>query len=313
LETPGGFLTIPKDIIAVSDEELIIKMSTKTDVSGVKLCEVNTNRAVSVPMTLALAPIAASPPSAAPKSADILEYDIYRGIEVVPSALWFQAVVDDSGTAVGGKPNMTLNKIEAKVYGNNTYAVKATPKNFSDIADKSREMREAIGILASKNIILGTSPDTFAPDDNITRAEIAALIVRILSKLNPNEDGKFIDVKNTDWFFGSVGSAKKYNIINGTSPTTFSPLANIQKDQIVAMAARTLRSEMNYRDPIDVEAYLSGYKDRNALPTWGLTDFALAARENLVIERTDGLFAPLDAMTRGDAAITLYRMFLKIW
>ena len=36
-------------------------------------------------------------------------------------------------------------------------------------------------------------------------------------------------------------------------------------------------------------------------------------RENLVVRRTDGMFNGRATMTRGDAAIILYRMFMKIW
>ena len=58
----------------------------------------------------------------------------------------------------------------------------------------TQEMQDAIKLLASKGVINGTSATTFAPNDPISRAEIAALTIRMLDKLDPNEDGGFSDV-----------------------------------------------------------------------------------------------------------------------
>ena len=225
----------------------------------------------------------------------------------------YQAVFRSNGEAVGGKYNPITKKIETRIRYSDTYTVKENKKNFGDIAEKSEVMREAINILASKGIINGTSVMAFSPDLPITRAEIAAMIVRTLSKLDVNSDGNFDDVKKNDWFFGAVGSAKSYGIIQGTSIKTFEPRAQIKKEQIIAIAARTLRSEMKWKTPVDTDKYLNKFTDKGDLPGWGINDFALASMADLIILRTDGKFDPAEYMTRGDAAIILYRLFMKIW
>jgi hypothetical protein len=120
-------------------------------------------------------------------------------------------------------------------------------------------MQEAINVLASKGIINGTTSTTFNPDGRITRAEIAALIVRTLSLLDPNADGGFTDVRRSDWYFGAVGSALRHGIVYGFSSTTFAPERTIQKDQLVAICARTLYRTMGYRYPADVNRILGAY------------------------------------------------------
>ncbi|MCL2105432.1 MAG: S-layer homology domain-containing protein, partial [Kiritimatiellaeota bacterium] len=225
----------------------------------------------------------------------------------------FQAVMNSRGDAVGGKYNPITSRIEARIRASDTYSVRNNRKDFTDISGKSREMQDAIAVLASKGIIAGTTETTFSPDASITRAEIAALIVRTLAKVDPDADGGFEDVRRSDWFFGAVGSASRHGIVNGTSPTEFAPRSNIQKDQIVAMCARTLRSEMGYRAPPDVAGALRAYADSGSIAQWGHEDIALATRENLVVRRADGMFNGRATMTRGDAAIVLYRMFMKIW
>ena len=225
----------------------------------------------------------------------------------------YVAVFDEGGQVKGGKYNPAIDKVEARINTSGTYTTKENRKDFSDIQSKSAEMQEAIKILAAKGIISGASPTEFSPDAPITRAEIAALITRTLSKLDANADGGFSDVKSNEWFFGAAGSAKRHGIMAGTAETVFSPNVNIPKDQIVAVAARVLKTEQGYRVPNDSVAYLAKYSDNTAIADWAKSDVALATKLNLVVQRTDGSFSPATTMTRGDAAIILYRMFMKIW
>jgi arabinogalactan endo-1,4-beta-galactosidase len=184
----------------------------------------------------------------------------------------YQAVTNSKDEAVGGKYNPVTKKLDVKIGASDKYTVKENKKDFTDITNKSKEMQEAIKVLASKGIINGTSTTTFAPDSPITRAEIAALITRTLAKYDANADGGFSDVKRSDWYFGAAGSASRYGIMNGTSPTTFAPRVNIPKDQIVAVAARVLRNEMRYKDPSNVNGVLDIYSDASSIATWGRTD-----------------------------------------
>ena len=225
----------------------------------------------------------------------------------------YTAVFDEGGYVKGGKYNPAIDKVEARINTSGTYTTKENRKDFSDIQSKSAEMQEAIRVLSSKGIINGTSETAFSPDSPITRAQIAMLITKTLSKLDANANGGFSDVKSSDWFYGAAGSAKNHGIMSGTSATTFAPNVNIPKDQIVAVSARVLRNEMKYNNPTGVDAVLNKYSDKSAIPDWAKTDVALATQLNLVVYRTDGDFSPSGTMTRGDAAVILYRMFMKIW
>lgn len=225
----------------------------------------------------------------------------------------FQAVFNKKGEVIGGKYNPITKTIDVKINKADTYAVKVNKVDFSDIQGKTNEMKEAIRILASKGIINGVGKGKFNPNGTITRAEIATLLVKTLSKYDPSADGKFKDVLAKDWYFGAVGSAKQHGLMNGTSPTTFAPRDNITKDQIVAVSARVLKTEMKYKVPTDIQSILRIYKDAAKIAKWAEADVALATRENLVVKRYDETFVPLNTMTRGDVAVILYRLFKKLW
>lgn len=226
----------------------------------------------------------------------------------------YKAVLNENNEAVGGKYDPVAKELSAKINESGVYSVSENEKNFTDIKNKSAEMQVAIKLLASKGIISGTSEQEFSPDSSISRAEVAAIILRTISKLDPNADSGFVDVQKTDWFYGVAGSSKNAGIITGYEDNTFRGKVVIPKVQIVSVAARVLKEEMAYKDISNAETILSGaYTDSAAIAQWARGDVALATDANMVIRRTDNQFVGIDNMTRGDAAIILKRLFDKLW
>ncbi len=226
----------------------------------------------------------------------------------------YKAVLNENNEAVGGKYDPVAKELSAKINESGVYSVAENEKNFTDIKNKSAEMQAAIKLLASKGIISGTSEQEFSPDSSISRAEVAAIILRTISKLDPNADSGFVDVQKTDWFYGVAGSSKNAGIITGYEDNTFRGKVVIPKVQIVSVAARVLKEEMAYKDISNAETILSGaYTDSAAIAQWARGDVALATDANMVIRRTDNQFVGTDKLTRGDAAIILKRLFDKIW
>ena len=223
----------------------------------------------------------------------------------------YQTVVNATGTATSSKFNPATTNIDGKVNSSGTYTVATNEVNFTDITNKSVEMQKAIKYLASKGIISGTGGTNYSPDASISRAEIAALLVRALGKLNSSATNSFTDVKSSDWYYTAAGSSQKAGYISGFEDNTFRGTNPINKEQIVAVSARVLISDMKYKTPSNTASYLSKYSDTVA--SWAQPQVALATKENLVVYRTDGTFSGAKNMTRGDAAIIIYRLFQKIW
>lgn len=224
----------------------------------------------------------------------------------------YMAVVDENGNPVGGKYNPMTDCIEAKITESGVYSVVYNEKDYEDIKNKSEEMRSAIKKLASVGVIEGTSETEFSPDDSISRAELAALVLRVMDKLDPNADGGFVDVTRTNWYFGTAGSAKNNGIMSGYEDNTFRADNVITRDQILAISARVLKNEMRYITPQNVNEYLT-YTDSVSIPEWARNDIALATMADLVVRSTDNKFNSTSGMTRGDAAIVVMKLFEKLW
>lgn len=224
----------------------------------------------------------------------------------------YMAVVDEQGNPVGGKYNPATNCIEAKISASGDYTVVYNKKDFEDIKTKSKDMQDAIKKLASVGVIEGTSEKKFTPDDSISRAELAALVLRVVNKIDPNADGKFTDVKKSDWYFSIAGSSKQQGIIKGFEDNTFRANVTITKEQILAISARLLKTEMRYITPKNLEEYLT-YTDSADISNWAKEDIALASMADLVIKSTDNKLNSNSDMTRGDAALIVIKLFEKIW
>jgi hypothetical protein len=226
----------------------------------------------------------------------------------------YRAVINEKGEVIGGKLNPITKEFSAKIDASGIYTLANNEKSFDDIKDKSSEMQQAIKLLASKGIINGTSTKEFSPDSSITRAEVAAIVLRMMDKLDANADGGFSDVDKMDWYFGVAGSAKKNGVISGYQDNTFRGKTIIPKVQIVSVMSRVLKEEMNYKNLDDAQEILTkNYIDSTDIAQWAVNDVALATYANMVIGRNDYKFAGNDEMKRGDAAIMLKRLYDKVW
>ncbi len=223
----------------------------------------------------------------------------------------YQAVIREDGTAVSSKYNPATGNMEGKVTSSGSYTVRMNRKDFTDISGKSAEMQNAVRVLASKGIIAGTTETTFSPDGTISRAEIAKLLVFSLGWADSSAVPTFTDVPRSSWYSGVAAVSQQRGLISGYPDNTFRGTAVIPKDQIVVVCGRVLEKEMKYKVPADPQTYLAKYRDTVA--KWAQPEVALCTRENLVLQRYDGCFSGTAEMTRGDAAIIIFRLYQRLW
>ena len=82
--------------------------------------------------------------------------------------------------------------------------------------DYQVEVKNAIYNLANRNIVNGTAPNTFAPNNYISRGEAAKIIALALNLPTTNvQNPNFRDVKTTDWYYPYVAALANRNIISG--------------------------------------------------------------------------------------------------
>ena len=119
--------------------------------------------------------------------------------------------------------------------------ITAPGTTFDDISGvNAHKNQSAIEAMASRGIISGKGGGVFAPNDSMTRAEFAAIVVRALG-LTPETVTQFTDVPAGQWYAPYVGTAYKFGIITGTTSTTFNPGGTIKREDAAVMAARAAK------------------------------------------------------------------------
>ncbi len=110
-------------------------------------------------------------------------------------------------------------------------------------------------ILAEIGVLKGDEQDRALPYNEITRAEAAAMILRLMGIAEDN-DAKitFNDVADDSWYRGVVGAASKYGIVNGDTPECFNPERSVSREEFSVMLARALWRATN--------AYENGMLDK---------------------------------------------------
>lgn len=179
-------------------------------------------------------------------------------------------------------------------------------RTFNDIRNHSN--RQAIESIASRGIINGRTETTFAPNATMTRAEFAAIITRGLG-LPEVTNNIFTDVSSNAWYARAVGTAFFYEIINGTTATTFNPSGTITRQEAAVMIMRAARltgmqTDMNRVEIINTLAMFGDYRRAN---DWAWNALAFCVREG-IIDDAEFYLLPHQAITRGEIAEMLYRL-----
>jgi len=179
-------------------------------------------------------------------------------------------------------------------------------RTFGDIGGHANQ--SAIETLASRGIISGRSDNIFDPAATMTRAEFAAITTRALG-LPSRPNATFADVPTDAWFAEAVGTAFYYEIINGTSPTTFNPNGTITRQEAAVMVARASRLTGMNTNLSDVETLniLAMFGDYRRAANWAWSSLAFCYREG-ILDDTEFYIQPLAAITRGEIAEMVYRM-----
>ena len=129
---------------------------------------------------------------------------------------------------------------------------------FTDVADTS-SYSTAIEVGTDLNLFKGYEDGTFAPEGEITRAEFAAIVVRLKGQEAQANGAKaatmFADVPADHWAAGYVNIAVQAGIINGYGDGNFGPEDQVEYQDAITMMVRAL----GYEPAIGAAGYPTGY------------------------------------------------------
>lgn len=175
---------------------------------------------------------------------------------------------------------------------------------FSDI--KYHWAKEFIEILASKGIISGRENGEFAPDENITRAEVVSILYR-LSGESSEAVNAFDDVNQDDWFAAAVCWAAGNGIASGMSTNEFAPNEKITREQMAVILYRYI----NFAKLVFEEQSRPEFEDVNEISAWAREGVSIMQRIGIISGKGDSRFEPKANATRAEAARILSALIIK--
>lgn len=194
---------------------------------------------------------------------------------------------------------------------NSTYALIWNPIQFADTSGHWAE--DAIHDMGARMIVHGTGDNNFRPNQPITRAEFAAIIVRALGLTTEHPDKgiiPFTDVREQDWFSGAARTAHAYQLITGTGDGTFRPWDPMTREQamVVMAKAMAITGLADKLEQLPADQLLSTYDDADQVSNWARIGAAASLQAGVIAGRSNGQLAPQAVITRAETAIMMQRL-----
>lgn len=150
--------------------------------------------------------------------------------------------------------------------------------------------------------IAGRGNNKVAPDADLTRAEAAMMVYRLLNddirdKYMGDEIG-FSDVSYDAWYADAVKCLSGLELVKGYSDGTFKPNGKITRGELVVMLARILDEDADKGE---------GFAD--AIPEWAEDDILRAQAAGIVKGYPDGTFQFGRNVSRAEAISVINRLF----
>ena len=174
-----------------------------------------------------------------------------------------------------------------------TMSMSASAATYTDVKAED-SYYEAVEALSALGVVKGYEEGDFQPEGKITRAEAAAIIMRIMGMAaveNTRMNTQFTDVTSEHWASGVIAAAADSAIVNGMGDGTFAPSAEVTYDQVVKM----LVCAMGYQK----KAEASVAPGTNVFPT----GYNIVANQKRI---TEGTAKTEGGATRGTVARLVY-------
>jgi len=164
------------------------------------------------------------------------------------------------------------------------------------------------GIMQGKGseIVGGNIHVTFAPFDNMTRAELVTILSRLAGADTTGLGATltFKDTKKTAWYADAVGWSVSAGLVTGYDDNTFRPNAQVLRQELAVLFARFLDASSivlpNVETPIT-------FTDAKKIPSWAAEGVEVMRLTGIVGGDDKGNFNPKKSANRAEIAVILTR------
>lgn len=173
---------------------------------------------------------------------------------------------------------------------------------FSDV--DNHWAKDSIEKLSQINIVKGYEDNTFRPDKNMTRAEVATIINRLIGA--QKESLKYIpDLDRQSWYSSEIRKSVQTGVIMGDENGYVRPTSYVTREEVVTMLSRAFYVSGN-------TTLTENYADKEEISKWSKDYFATFVNYKYIMGYEDETIRPKAYITRSEFVTLLGRMFNTI-
>ena len=209
------------------------------------------------------------------------------------------------GKSVGPVASYTVDKLSVSTRIEVTFTNGKLP--FTDVRE-SDWFYDDVVFAYENGLFSGTSDTTFSPNTSMTRAMLVTVLYRLEGQPTVNGRSGFSDVTFNSYYEDAVTWAANNGIVNGTSTSTFSPNANVTREQMAAILYRYAQYKQ-YNTAAN--SSLNSFSDHASVSGYAVTPLQWAVAEKL-INGSAGKLMPTGNATRAQVAAILHRFVTNV-
>ncbi|MBE7053215.1 MAG: S-layer homology domain-containing protein [Ruminococcaceae bacterium] len=211
-------------------------------------------------------------------------------------------IIDDAKDSGGSSGNGggTRPSIPQNITNTTTPVAPQLPDvNFTDI-DSVEWAKDSIITLAQKGVVSGYEDGTFKPNNEITRAEFAKMLVTAFEVYDDNAScDLFNDVSTFDWHYKYVATLAKLGVTNGLGNGSFGAADKITRQDMVVLIVRMTQL---LGKPINATTAEVTFNDNDDIASYAIDAVKVLQKAQIVSGFEDGTFKPGATATRAQVA-----------
>jgi|GEM_PF-447000 len=187
---------------------------------------------------------------------------------------------------------------------NSAYLVVHHPVRFTDA--ENHWGRRYIGLAAAKGLVAGIGGGRYDPDHAVTRAELAAMLVRAYGYDEAaKETAPYADVRQGDWYYEAAAAAKALGLFDFVGGSRLEPDRPLTREEMASMLAALITRE---NVPVNADAVnLNRYLDMGSADAAHLEAIRTVIGLQIMTGTGADKFSPKEPVTRAQAAVVLIR------
>ena len=162
----------------------------------------------------------------------------------------------------------------------------------------------AMDFARDQGILFGDADGNMLPGSNASRAQMAAMLVRVFGCTAGKDITHFTDVSAGTWYYPELSVAAQMNIFSGCGDGTMGPNRSITRQEAMSVIARA------FAVADGTAADLAAFTDASAVSNWAVASVAGLVRAGIV-SGDAGRLSPKATITRAEIAQMLYELGLQ--